>query len=119
MSQHKGISLHQNVLSGDAFFLRQLHFIEDKDLIQRNVRLMVEPPGLAKMIELWRDRGTLSSWSSRVGHWLPLATRLWNKKLLIPPLNYSPAMLSNQHYQTMTKVCEKVYPSQDKQGPTV
>lgn len=56
MTQYKGISLHQNVLSGDAFFLRLLHFMEDEDLIQRTVCPIIEPPDLATLIELWRDR---------------------------------------------------------------
>lgn len=50
MRQHKGIALPQSqeMLS----FWRQLHFMEDKDIIQRNMCLIMEPLAPATMIEL-------------------------------------------------------------------
>lgn len=48
--------MHENVLSGDAFFLRLIHFMEDKELIQRNVCPLIEPPELATLRKLRRDR---------------------------------------------------------------
>lgn len=73
--------------------------MEDKDIIQRNMCLIMDLLAPATMIELWRDWRTSGSESSAWvmtlrGMSLPPDMHIWNKKPLTPALNYSPIMLT-------------------------
>lgn len=102
MRQHKGISLHQNVLSRDAFFLEVIAFCRGQ---RHNPKEYVSNNGTTSPGDndrAWRDWRTFSSecsaWVMTLrGIALPPGTHIWNKKPLTPALNYGPVMLILDH----------------------